>query len=79
MASVSFSLHFYHLGVEINHYPGGDGNYKKRIDCQENGTHFSNKGNRNHIAKSGSGDHRIAIPQCISVSVNVRFNQLDHC
>ena len=74
-----FSLQFHHLGVEINHYPGGNGNYKKRIDRQKNGTHFSNKSNRNHIAKSGSGDHRIAIPQCISVSVNVRFNQLDHC
>ena len=74
-----FSLHFHHLGVEINHYPGGNGNYKKRIDCQKNRTHFSNKSNRNHIAKSGSGDHRIAIPQCISVSVNVRFRQLNHC
>ncbi len=74
---ILYLLH--HLGVEINHYPGGNGNYKKRIDRQKNGTHFSNKSNRNHIAKSGSGDHRIAIPQCISVSVNVRFNQLDHC
>ena len=65
------------LSVEVDNDAGYDGDHEYGVDGQYDGYTFGDKCCYDDVAESGGGDNRIAVPQSISVSMDIRLGQID--
>ena len=70
-------MHLYDLSVIIDHNTCHDCNNEDRVDCDEYRNQFANESHCDNIAESGGRKYRIAIPEGITIAVDVGLYQLN--